>query len=637
MGKNHRHKKNLKADKAKVHLKQSKTKFLPKGLNETKTVFKIKPIVLPQQLVEKSTDAPLSKRNLDVKDLCSRLSHYNENVRYTACEELAKMFKQFSEEIMKSNMSEIILKICSLMTDMVKKVRIAAVKVITVILEVIPSEKLEPFFKYFSTNMCCAMTSIHQDIQEDSLKFLDCFLAKDCGFISKTSEKLLPDFFRLISKLRSEKNIGQVLTLNLGSKMTTSTWRINVLSRLNLIFELILNNQPAKEQECIYSNAEECNTFPIYKVSFCEALNNPDWSTSYNSGTILDSYLPDLIPIFYEIWMEVSPQNNIKKTIYESTYLKDEAAAIFNYIVNSTYLLWKYVQKEHAHLKDIFVSKEATMFLNNLLASFPYDRSDKNVQLKRVKSNTGNYIDPICVKENLIICYIYFVLNATFKRNSAKVELESIAAFLNKCLQTKNYINKTNIEHFLDFISICLGEHCSVWKKSNVDARKLLENVINFTHSTEITETSRIKMISILSNFVDNPYLSKSSGYQAWLSFLPKLLLKPKITDIEIEILLLLARKGNVPFLTGLQANMISILENLPSLEYSVQKKCYINSNIDVLSTLKWQTAFLFYYMKDINCPELHNLLKHLSSFIPKNECNIIKEQLNSCKGNCNL
>lgn len=62
-----KHKKKLREDKAKVKLKQSKTKFLPKGLNVTKTDFKIKPIVLAEQLKEKDASVPLSKRKLDVK------------------------------------------------------------------------------------------------------------------------------------------------------------------------------------------------------------------------------------------------------------------------------------------------------------------------------------------------------------------------------------------------------------------------------------------------------------------------------------------------------------------------------------------------------------------------------------------
>lgn len=59
----------LKTEKAKIKLKvkSEKTKFLPKGLNETKTDFKIKPIILPEQLKQKDTQELLSKRKLNVK------------------------------------------------------------------------------------------------------------------------------------------------------------------------------------------------------------------------------------------------------------------------------------------------------------------------------------------------------------------------------------------------------------------------------------------------------------------------------------------------------------------------------------------------------------------------------------------
>lgn len=67
MGKNHRHSKKLKSEKSKVHIK-TKTKFLPKGQNVTKTAFKIRPIVLQEQLKERQGEGLLSKKkaNIDV-------------------------------------------------------------------------------------------------------------------------------------------------------------------------------------------------------------------------------------------------------------------------------------------------------------------------------------------------------------------------------------------------------------------------------------------------------------------------------------------------------------------------------------------------------------------------------------------
>ncbi|KAJ8964213.1 hypothetical protein NQ314_005042 [Rhamnusium bicolor] len=329
MGKNHRHKKDLKAEKAKVKLKQSKTKFLPKRLNVTNTNFKIKPIVLIEQLKLKDADVALSKRKLSVKDLLSRIKHYNENVSHGACEELAEMIVIHSKEIINQHFSQIILNVSSLMQDRERKVRKAAVKVVNAILKIAPETKLQPFFSYFTTNMRCAMTNIDKTIQEDSLLFLDCFLKYNCRLISQCSEKLLPDFFTLISTLRTDSNLERTLTMNLGSKMTSVTWRIKVLSRLHAVLEAILSSHivvdKSEKNVSMYFNddkdADTYNTFPIYKEAFSNVLNSGVNSFSNNQANnsgpdILNRHIITLVPLLYETWIEVVPEKKDWKSCY---------------------------------------------------------------------------------------------------------------------------------------------------------------------------------------------------------------------------------------------------------------------------------------------------------------------------------
>lgn len=66
MGKNQRHKKNVKAERAKTKLKDSKTKFLPKGANVTDVNFKVKAIVIKEQLKSNLIEEPTSRRNLNL-------------------------------------------------------------------------------------------------------------------------------------------------------------------------------------------------------------------------------------------------------------------------------------------------------------------------------------------------------------------------------------------------------------------------------------------------------------------------------------------------------------------------------------------------------------------------------------------
>lgn len=98
---------------------------------------------------------------------------------------------------------------------------------------------MRPFFGYLSTNLRCAMTNINKNVQEDSLLLLDSFIKHVPSILTENSDKILTNFFALISKLRND-GVDRTLTLNLGSKLTSVKWRIKVLSRLYSILNAII-------------------------------------------------------------------------------------------------------------------------------------------------------------------------------------------------------------------------------------------------------------------------------------------------------------------------------------------------------------------------------------------------------------
>ncbi|CAH1954446.1 unnamed protein product [Acanthoscelides obtectus] len=321
MGKNHRHKKNLKADKAKVHLKQSKTKFLPKGQNVTNTAFKVKPIILPEQLKAKSSDIPLSRRKLDAKDLLTRLKHYNENIRHSACEELADVMKIHSNELISQHLAQIIVSISSLMQDKEQKVRKAAAKAVHVILEVTPEDKLQPFYNCFLTNLKCAMTNIDRNIQEGSLTFLDCFLKQKSELICSYRDSILPEVFSLFSKLQSSSGLDRKLTLNLGSKMTSVTWRINIMSRLLQLLPKVDEGDMSGDANGNHNlyEATKSHIFPIYKYEFgrglaatadCFGIHHND----AEANNALNFQIMSFVPLLYQTFIEVLPEKKSSKS-----------------------------------------------------------------------------------------------------------------------------------------------------------------------------------------------------------------------------------------------------------------------------------------------------------------------------------
>lgn len=92
------------------------------------------------------------------------------------------------------------------------------------------------------------MTHIDANIQEDSLLLLDNLLATVPYLVATNSSKILPNFFDLISKLRTDSKPGRTLTVNLGNKITGIKWRIKVLNRLYGILDAVILEKKHKNK-----------------------------------------------------------------------------------------------------------------------------------------------------------------------------------------------------------------------------------------------------------------------------------------------------------------------------------------------------------------------------------------------------
>lgn len=601
MGKNHRHKKNLKADKAKVKLKQTKTKFLPKGQNVTNTSFKIKPIVLQEQLREKVSDVPLSKRKLDIKDLLSRMKHYNENVRHKACEEMAEMVKLYSEEIINHHLSVVVLSVSTLMQDKEGKVRKAAVNIVNAILGIVPDEKLEPFYHYFLVNLRCAMTNINKNIQEDSLIFLDSFLMNNSQMVRRNPEKLLPDFFTLISKLRSESNLGRTLTVNLGSKMTSVTWRIKVLSRLHAVLEKILNqnNDGSVENDELKNvfNADTCNTFPLYKTKFGEKLTNTNVYTSnseiVNTSSVdnLEMNILTVVPLLYETWVEVMPEKKSTKPSTEHTILNDEAAAILACVMSTLYLLWKYVSKLNSDdlVKKVFLSAEGKKFFDHLVHYFPYrqpESRNKKVKMSNELKLLEMNSDMKCYKENILISLIYSALSINVSKRSKNIQIDRVVEYLSDLLSSNVNLKENNCQYLFEFLKMSLQDNYNDWRKSGVNLRLILSNAIQFYYRKNLSITLKLDLFTLLASLVDSFIAQKSDQYLSWVESLPNLLTEPQISDLEVNCLLNMSKRGSNVFHEALNRKIPKVMDNLDHLQIVMYKENILNTEDIVMRNI---------------------------------------------------
>lgn len=110
----------LKSEKSKTKLK-SKSKDLPRGTNVTKTNFKVKKIVLQTQLTKHGESEALSSRKLSVKELLTRLNHFNTRSRTDALQGLKELFT-LHPEVLEQNLGELIHGITPLVLNIEKVV-----------------------------------------------------------------------------------------------------------------------------------------------------------------------------------------------------------------------------------------------------------------------------------------------------------------------------------------------------------------------------------------------------------------------------------------------------------------------------------------------------------------------------------
>lgn len=123
-----RHQKFLKSEKSKTKLKAKKD--LPKGTNVTKTNFKVKKIVIKEQLRTHADTETLSTRKLNVNELLSRLNHFNTNSRTDALQGLKELITR-NPEVLEQHLGQLINGITPLILNIEKVVNILIFSIIS--------------------------------------------------------------------------------------------------------------------------------------------------------------------------------------------------------------------------------------------------------------------------------------------------------------------------------------------------------------------------------------------------------------------------------------------------------------------------------------------------------------------------
>ncbi|KAI5636265.1 rix1 complex component involved in 60S ribosome maturation domain-containing protein [Phthorimaea operculella] len=612
-----RYQKFLKSEKSKTKLKSKKE--LPKGTNVTKTNFKVKKIVLKEQLKKHGESEALSTRKLNAKELLSRLNHFNTHSRTDALNGLKELITGHPQ-VLEQSLGQFILGVTPLILNIEKVVRHEALKVLHLLLSNVTAEKIEPFFDIMSTYLRSAMTHIDNRIQEDSLLFLDVLLLCTPQKTAEDFHKIIPNFLDMISKLRLDSKPGRTLTVNLDSKLTTVKWRVKVLHRLQDFLQKFVeyhkidnSDKPVTETTKFFDDTK-MNYYDLFNpnhISVCHlscfSSKNMQDSVQVDEVQKFKEYMETLMPLLFETWVEVCPNVNSEQNI--ETVVSEDAAVLLKHTLEVILLLWTLVQhfdkkSPSFKIQNLFCYKYKQPFNQHFVHAFPFVT---NIRSKQTKTNNSAFedtiTDPKLVAQNLEICHLFIMLNPFVSIKSQNREISSILNYIEKTFNqnTQDDINDSVIK----ILHTIFSNDVTSWTKTLSVMDALFRKIIWAYFNKAMQNSFKQKVFTLLCKIALNDKLvhfHSSEAYEKWLTNLPDILLQDSVTVQTVDIIHKFAIRNNKTFNAVIRPKLLMIITNLPKLRIS-----------DAVDNTNYYKLFsIFYWIKNWDCDSLNLLEKQL-------------------------
>ncbi|XP_017064444.1 testis-expressed protein 10 homolog [Drosophila eugracilis] len=601
------HKKNLRAEKAKVKLKGAK---LPKGLNVTKTDFKVRKIEIREQLKE-SSYTESGQRQLNLKETLSRLKHHSVKFRTDALRNVRDSLKSGNADHLIGHLNELFQGIAAGALDIERSARQESFKTLDVLLEALQPHAVAPFFHVITTYLRCAMTHVQPAIQEDSLLMLDVLLQRvpPALLAEKSASTIIGNFIDMISRARHDnERSNRTLTLNLGQgKQTTVKWRTKVLIRLQQILGTLASTKSSKPAIARVVHFEimrpqyynVLRTLPQDNRDIHAVLNETKLSAK---GTQLQTYVEQLLPLLQDNWLEVRPQE-------QQPLLSQEAAASLHVVISLMILLWTLIGQHEtenniSELSDWLRINYAQKFMLNFLGKdgsrFPYQQihlPGKKVGKDKGPEDGGE----LCLPQNLGIVQ----LTCKFFPNPVEKQAKMFAHLATYMQQSLERLNSLLPEQQL---SVVASLHSLLLENAafllNIVADPLI-NLLNASIEAYVGQrfTTRegvaTRVLNLLCEIVERSDLYTRFGgeqrFAPFLSYLPQLLLKPTVGEGTLRAMATLCRQLNGVFMSALIQNASEVTNHLNKLQVTGDTE-----GGDKFEIQK-RVLHLFYYAKELD------------------------------------
>jgi len=523
--------KRKKVEKTKVQFKRKTGPglHLPKGTNVTKAEVKVAKIVIPNQITATSSQSgPVTRRNLSMGDLLSKLGHFSQTVRLESLEGLKELLTgEFGGNLVKENLSLLISRIIPQCADIERKIRKNALTILQAILSKVDNVILEPLYPLMTAHLSCCLTNIQPAIQRDALPLIDTLVNTAPAFIAANFGRILPDCVRQISfdesstsnvdKGAAVKKVGGNrsggVSNNVTDKIGSLEWRVNVLSRVNNILNCVCR----KPKDVSSSKALNKPATDDYKENLCFSLvpnthlkhfNKSDLAEKSGKDPLLEM-VDKILPLILDSWIEATAKETDRKS-----FLKNEVYALLKSVAGILENLANYAE---TRMSSELISRIREKYLSEL-----------NLRIFAFIPFTSNHGK--CHKENLQLCSVILHLST----NLDSEVLDKIETILDNSRgegQLEIQVYKQLLKH------------------------PLIDELTKLSFGRELLEKSRVyktgssewrMCLQLLGRMAET-----GSSFEDWVVTLPSILMATE-TEFEsqtvLKIMLTLAQQRNPAF-----------------------------------------------------------------------------------------
>ena len=399
---------------------------------------------------------------------------------------------QLHENLLEENLGIIIKRVAEKMTDSDPSVRQSLLLLFCFIFPLVPQERMAPFSPLVMAHLSCAMTHIYDDIQHDSLGFLELCLQYFPNLMVASSSQLIHNFIGMISYQDTsgtkkskglQQNVGKGLSVNPKGKLSSLRSRLKVLQQLLAFLKAlesssnscqaensltsmdhvdVSSNKPIfhfqkhlpTQIQVLQHSVEEPRLPPFtFENTFgIQSVNTRSESSILTDGQQTKDFMETIVPLLLECWVECNPAQ--MTTGLPDSVMSPSSVNVMLAIAEICKVIFKAAERNQSKDSNILEQTKAGNFLHDIykelnhhfMSHFPFTAShtpllkkEKKRSRKSSQQDVGDKISSSVLTLNLAICEVMlqFVRDDVALRKKYHASVQKLEDFVIESLLLK--------------------------------------------------------------------------------------------------------------------------------------------------------------------------------------------------------